>query len=1123
MGKNKEYELAIKIAGEIEKSFYESTKLTKKELRDIAKQSSQAAMAAESMNGMSLAKLNRSLQQTAPIFNQLEHMSESAFNAMKKGAAMSAAAISAISATSIAVGSDFEEQMSTVQAISMSADSDMARLNDKAKELGKSTKFSATEVGQGFEYMAMAGWKTEDMLDGINGVLNLAAASGEDLGEVSDIVTDAMTAFGLGAEQAGHFADILAIASSNSNTNVSMMGETFKYVAPVAGALGYKIEDTAVAIGLMANSGIKASQAGTSLRSMLSRLAAPTKEVKGAMDALNLSMTDEDGNVKSFLKLTQDIRAGFSGMSEVQQSEIASKLAGQEAMSGLLAIANASDEDFNKLTEAINDSTGAAEKMAEIRLDNLKGDITILRSATEGFGIELYENFNEPLRDIVQTGTEFIGSMANEINAKYPTARRKVMDFADSMKELQEPLLKVGGWFLDNPGAITGPVIGLGTALAGYEIASGISSITKALGALNPAGMAILGIGGVVGVITGIGTAVKKAAAEAKKANLAAHFGDISLSMAELQETAAFVVQSQSLDEVRKSMEAMGELDGIAQDIRIATEELSKKNWMVSIGMELSADEQEEYQHYIDNYIQSMQDYAVQNQYAITLSVQALLGEDLKNSNVVDKLNGFYSNKQQELREVGEKLSKAVSDAFLDDFLDIPEAKEIAEFQQQMADIQAAMTNTNFESGLDLLGMKYGNTGLDTDSFINLQAEINEQTKQAMADYDEAYISAMSSYRQMLADGGWSQEEYDSAVADLNAGYLQQQSDIQVKAAQFQVDIIKQNYGEEWEPLIRQMQEETSGQLGDMLQHVAYEGGPNVHFDLLDEGILDAIEIDSATRDAMAELYKLASPLMFELQETEEKYRKAGKEIPEAVREGLADISALGALGGDTNAMWELIGETAESPEYQAAISSIKEAGTYLPEEIANAIRDNQSVVNEAVKQSALDTKNAYLVEYQKAFEGGTGFNVRVNFITEAVRQGTEMLPSGLPGHKDGGIFDSPHLAWVAEAGYPESIIPLNGSKEAIDLWLKTGELLGMDGLTGGKEPLIDDIAELAYSGGGEMTIHIEHNPTLQFYGGTPSKEDIEDALMSDEEEFDRKMQDWMARNRRLKFSSMWN
>ena len=264
--------------------------------------------------------------------------------------------------------------------------------------------------------MAMAGWKTGDMLNGIEGIMNLAAASGEDLATTSDIVTDALTAFGLSASDSTHFADVLAKASSNANTNVGMMGETFKYVAPLAGALGFSAEDCATAIGLMANSGIKSSQAGTSLRSILSRMAKPTDEVQAAMDKLGLSLTDSSGNMKSLQEIMVDMRSGFAGLTEEQKANMAASLGGQEAMSGLLAIVNASDEDFASLTASIYDCDGAAAQMAETMNDNLEGQITILKSGLEGLGISLYEEMEKPCKDIVKEAQNMVQELQNAFN-----------------------------------------------------------------------------------------------------------------------------------------------------------------------------------------------------------------------------------------------------------------------------------------------------------------------------------------------------------------------------------------------------------------------------------------------------------------------------------------------------------------------------------------------------------------------------------------------------------------------------------------------------------------------------------------------------------------------------------
>lgn len=303
-------------------------------------------------------------------------------------------------------GMNFESMMSRVEAISGASAEEMALLEAKAKEMGKTTVFSASESAAALQYMAMAGWKTQDMLDGLPGIMNLAAASGEDLAATSDIVTDALTAFGLSAADSEHFADILAKASSSANTNVALMGETFKYVAPVAGALNYSVEDMAVAIGLMANSGIKASQAGTSLRGTLTNLAKPSAKVAAYINELGLSLTDASGEMLPFGELMLDMRDAFRDLTEAEKAEYAAGIAGKEAMSGLLAIVNSSDADFAKLTAEIANASGTAQEMAHTMTDNLAGSMTLMKSAAEGMGIALYEQVSRPAKEAVDMLTQ---------------------------------------------------------------------------------------------------------------------------------------------------------------------------------------------------------------------------------------------------------------------------------------------------------------------------------------------------------------------------------------------------------------------------------------------------------------------------------------------------------------------------------------------------------------------------------------------------------------------------------------------------------------------------------------------------------------------------------------------
>ena len=330
--------------------------------------------------------------------------------------------VTAAGTAAVTTAANFESSMSKVSAVSGASGEELEKLGKKARELASTSKFSASEAAEGLNYMAMAGWKTEDMLDGLEGVMNLAAASGENLSTTSDIVTDALTAFGLKASDSGHFADVLAAASSNANTNVSMMGETFKYAAPVAGALGFSVEDTAEAIGLMANAGIKGSQAGTSLRTIMTNLAGDVKICGANIGEVTIATTNADGSMRDLSEILADCRVAFSGLSESEKAAAAETLVGKNAMSGFLALMNAGEEDINKLSGAIDNCDGSAKKMADTMNDNLQGQLTILKSALE----ELAISFGELLLPAVTSIVKALQGVVNFLNG-LPEPIKKVI------------------------------------------------------------------------------------------------------------------------------------------------------------------------------------------------------------------------------------------------------------------------------------------------------------------------------------------------------------------------------------------------------------------------------------------------------------------------------------------------------------------------------------------------------------------------------------------------------------------------------------------------------------------------------------------------------------------------
>jgi phage-related protein len=405
----------------------------------------------------------------------------------------------------IDTGAAFDTSMSKVRAISGATADEMAVLEEKAEQMGATTKFTATEAADAMGYMAMAGWKAEDMLGGIDGVMNLAAASGAELATTSDIVTDSLTAFGKSAEDAARLSDIMAAAAANSNTNVEMMGETFKYAAPLAGAMGYSMEDMAVATGLMANSGIKATQAGTSLRAMLTRLSTGAGEAGVAMEKLGIRLDDGHGNMKSLMQVMDELRGSFGdlkmsqadftaqmnkldaalesgemdedefndaqeelitkayGAEGAMKAQYAAMLAGKNGLSGFLAIVNSSDEDFDKLTESIYNSEGAAQSMAETMIDNLEGSLTLLSSAFDGFKKKIYDSFSAPLNDLVKQITAYIMPALTDIANGVSGAESKL---ADGISNLFSNAMKAAGKLLPKAVSALGAVLsGLGDAI----------------------------------------------------------------------------------------------------------------------------------------------------------------------------------------------------------------------------------------------------------------------------------------------------------------------------------------------------------------------------------------------------------------------------------------------------------------------------------------------------------------------------------------------------------------------------------------------------------------------------------------------------------------------------------
>lgn len=1108
MANKKEYKVKIQIGGEKDSSLDKAFSQTKRELDNLYRFS------------------KRTNQSFLSSVNKMDAFADKTFSFMAKGAAAASAGITGALAASTAAGASFESQMSTVQAISQASGTEMARLKALAKQMGIETKFSATEAGQGLEYMAMAGWEVDSMLAGLPGIMNLAAASGEDLGQVSDIVTDSMTAFNLEASRSAEFADVLAQASARSNTDVATMGQTFKYVAPVAGALGFSIQDTATAIGLMANAGIKGEQAGTSLRAMFTRIVKPTAEVEAAMSRIGLTVSNSDGSMRSLDEILRDLRTGFAGLSESERASTAASLAGQEAMSGMLALINASGEDYEKLSDSIYHAKGAAEEMAGVRMDNLKGDVTLLKSSAEGAGIAIYEGLSEPLREGVQTGTEWLNSFTESVEENLPTIRREVKSAGSVLMGFVEPVLDLGSWFLQHPEVIQGGLTGLVSALLTFKAAKGITSAVKLFGSLSgmikawPVAAAGLAIGG----IAGITSAMKAAARERAAKNLAEHFGDVTLSIEELGEAAKHVLGDDLFFGIEEMERSSTRADDYYQTMKDSMEAVQKMDWKLSMGIELKEGDAQEYVEAVDAYVQNAQDYITEKGYELNLAVDLVMGE--AGTGLSEDSGAFYQALLAQLDPLKENISAALQD-ITENGLTLDKQKIVSDYLGQMAEITSMITEAENAAKLQMIQGKYAGAALDADSFQNLQAELANYTEQAIQSTDEAYQKVLTSLNaQRLAgekgmEGGISQEEFDARSAEAAQSYYQSKAETILNGQQAMVDTIMATYGDEIEPVLEEVNQKLDEKVREVMTN-PYNMLPEDFMQELQWAIDEAMgeaELPSDAQDALGMLVKGMEPSEEQMTQLINQMKQSGQAVPQAFLEGMQSIDMIRAASGDEEGLWGTVGQIiAESPEQALVLEAARQQGAMFPQAAFNAIEAEYPNADTAARQ--------FLEHLKSSFETGITANVPVS-----VSINTMMTPEGqtavgklrnsaknLPGHAEGGIFDTPHIAAFAEKG-PEAVVPLDGSQKAISIWQEAGKLLGAyennsysriyETISGGW----GESGEKAVGGYGMPAFQ----PVVNIYGNT-RREDVGDGLIMTFEVWKEYMERYEDGRRRVSF-----
>lgn len=1084
MASRTEYQLAIKIAGMIDGSLSSSCNLTKKQLKDIAKAAADASSQTTSFGGA----LDGMSQGVDAMWGGLTKV-------VKTGTvALAAAGTAAVAAgkAAVNVGSEFDKAMSSWKGTASATDAEYQVAREAAMKWGRETTKTATEGANALEYMALAGWNVTDSVAALPRILKLSEATDLDLARTSDLVTDSMSAtgevIGENGDNLEHFLNVAVKANNKSNQTAEMLMEAWIQTGGTFKNLNVDIEDSATALGVLANRGIKGSEAGTALNAVMVNLTSGTGQAGKMMGKLGLSAFDQEGKFKGLKQTLSEINDAVSTMTEEEKSATLAALGGKthiDAMNDLLSGLNTTLEDgtneWDNLNAQLRDASGSLDAMASTKMDNLWGDQQILTSALQDTGIRLNDGLTAPLREATQAATELVykvGDVADNLEYTYPTIKRVLKEGAESAEGFAQPLLSLGKFVVQNPEAFAGIATGLAstiTVLKGAQVAKsswdGVKGFITAMGASSGT-MLLGGAALLAGGTVAAATATRIANMRKQTRSLKEHFGDVQLSLEDLSEAAETIIGKQTFERFTASVTQMDKVKELQEDLSDTGDTIDKLVWKVQAGIELSEADQTTLQTSIDSLVKNSQEYINEKQYSLNLSVNALFGDDsTAGDEILSGMSGFYDDLNEEVASLGKELGDVYSRALEDGVIDIDEANTIQELKDKLQSITSGVENAKFEGKLAGIAGKYGGAALDPEAFQNLQNELSETADEKIQNIDEttySLLGELENRRRLSANGEipmssesyLSEYDYKKQVAETNEAANKQRTETRNNAAAFSLNTIEDTYGSDLKSLQSLLQQRGAQSISDIQNGGTPDNALFGNTNNLDKGTQLAIKklVDGA-RPQMEELKKMAAEL---------------DEVPDDVQASLDKFELMEAAAGDQTSIVSIMAKSLGSEEdRQNLILAARNAGIEIPDAVAEGILENagkiQSTVEGAVNPMGITAKANVLLKdgtitgqdgvkaaAQNSF-GSTNISTAVNLsmisgsITglSSIKQdaqnqlNSKLAPQfRLKQYATGGVVDSPTLAEIGEGGDTEYVIPVNGSKRSADLWRMAGEQL---------------------------------------------------------------------------------
>ncbi|MFA9464042.1 MAG: phage tail tape measure protein [Velocimicrobium sp.] len=997
--------------------------------------------------------------------------------------------------------------------------------------------------------------------DGISAIMEAAGQSNIPKKELEEFTEDAVQmgiAFDSTADQAGEWMAAWRTALNMDQSQVVELADQINYLGNTSSEDAIKLSEVVTIVGSLAKTaGVSTSSVAAMAASMTkvdSAVAATgiknfslglvmgesaTKKQKTAFDELGLSAENVAKSMQTDSKGTIiDVLERINALSKEEQTSVLKNLFGKESISSIAPMVSNLDnlkEQLNKVGDSAlyansmqqeyliasstseNLDTLTENKYKAMQMEIGDSLLPLANEFTEVKG-QIFDSIRGLVSDNAPEIGDAIEDMSESLEKFLPNAVYGIKDITKGIKDFAEPFIPIAKFLVENPDIIGKSLIGIGVATETYNIAGKISSIAKAAseagGPLkylsgvitNPWGLAIAGVAvGVSALAIAFQTTNKIMVEE----NLNEHFGDISLSLEDLDEVAKQILGSKRLEKLQVSMQSFDKLDGIQDTIDDAVESLNKLNWKVEVGMELSSDENQEYIQSVHTFINNTQDLLEQEQYTVNLNLDLLLGDSPEGQSLKTKINQFYQDSLSSLTGLGNQLSKATTKAFEDGFLDFDEKKELAELQSKIANLTEMYSSSEFDAKLSVLGMEFGGD-LTVDSLKNLMGKIDEQIGETKEGYKEALTYNLANLNEMKSEGVLSEDEYNQGFNEYQSGYRNNIADLESRGTNFLSSLIQQQYVDDFEngkPSLNDSLNEYSDIINNYLNSGLDGIDASVLWDTVATGIADYDGMDSETKQGLNKLFELLKPRAEQLEEMKKQYVEAGMQVPEGVSEGLNDADLIGALSGDPDSIFKLLGEEAtNNSEFISVLQEYRKHGGDIPESFSDGIEENKYKISDKVSSMHNYTQMSLDATFGIGFTVDVPINLKETVTEKKNGWAAYANGTGLPGHAEGGIFTQPHIAWFAEDG-PEAAVPLDGSKEAITIWEMAGRALGVlqeqtgSNISGGYSAYSGK--ESNYQSNG---YNISYSPNIIIQGNADEKV-INKALGMDKESF-KKMAD---------------